>query len=285
MKLELLRVFAVTAEQGSLSLAAAQLGRTPSAVSMALAQLEGHIGGSLFESDRKNRLTPLGLLVLEESRRATEAFERSTDAIRRYALSTAGTVRIAAVPSATVTLLPKVVASFRNERPDVRLEISDLDTASVMHRIRLDEADIGIISSSPGDIAAGEVISLDPLGIVCHPEGQIAGAVAAGTSLSWALLEKEPLIANPLCRLVAAPILKDLLGRCNLEARNTTALLAFVKNRLGATVLPEGAMPAISEGLLFLRPTDAPAYRELRKVHGDRKALSPVARAFWRQLG
>ena len=64
MKLELLRVFAVTAGQGSLSLAAAQLGRTPSAVSMALAQLEGHIGGSLFESDRKNRLTPLGLLVL-----------------------------------------------------------------------------------------------------------------------------------------------------------------------------------------------------------------------------
>lgn len=130
------------------------------------------------------------------------AFDRSTDAIRRYALSTAGTVRIAAVPSATVTLLPKVVASFRNERPDVRLEISDLDTASVMHRIRLDEADIEIISSSPGDIPAGEVISLDPLGIIsargadrrCGGGGDVAVMGAFGKRAA----DRQP--AVPPCR-------------------------------------------------------------------------------------
>ena len=98
MKLEMLRVFQTTAAHGSLARAAEALGRTPSAVSMMLLQLEQEVGGALFEAGRKSRLTPLGLLVLEESRRANEAFERSVGAIRRYATATGGLVRIAAVP-------------------------------------------------------------------------------------------------------------------------------------------------------------------------------------------
>ena len=74
IKLEMLRVFRTVAEQGTLTGASAVFGRTPSAVSMMLKQLEDHIGAPLFETDRKNRLTPLGQLVLEESSRATDAF-------------------------------------------------------------------------------------------------------------------------------------------------------------------------------------------------------------------
>ena len=77
------------AAQGTLAGAAAALGRTPSAVSMMLAQFEKEVGGALFETDRKSRLTPLGQLVLEESHRATDAFDKSTDAIRRHVMSTA----------------------------------------------------------------------------------------------------------------------------------------------------------------------------------------------------
>ena len=92
IKLEMLRTFRIVAEQGSLTAASSLLARTPSAVSMTLAQLEDHIGAPLFETDRKNRLTPLGQLVLEESSRATDAFARSVEAIGRHAISTAGTV-------------------------------------------------------------------------------------------------------------------------------------------------------------------------------------------------
>ena len=64
IKIEMLRVFRAVAEQGSLARAADVLGRTPSAVSMMLSQFEWHIGAPLFETDRKNRLTTLGALVL-----------------------------------------------------------------------------------------------------------------------------------------------------------------------------------------------------------------------------
>ena len=60
MRLELLKTFRIVAEQGSLARAADILGRTPSAISMSLSQLEAELGAPLFETDRKNRLTPLG---------------------------------------------------------------------------------------------------------------------------------------------------------------------------------------------------------------------------------
>lgn len=284
IKLEMLRVFRVTAEKGSLGSAADALGRTPSAVSMVLSQLEDDIGAPLFESDRKNRLTALGKLVLEESRRATDTFARSVDAINRHARSTAGTVRIAAVPSATVTLLPDVVAKFQRVSPAVRLEISDADSAEVRRRVDADEADIGILSTGVAESGGGTVILRDGLGIFSRQGGPISQAIAAGSPPSWQLLALEPLISNPLCALVDHDILPTLLADCNLESRNTTALLAFVRGGLGATILPKSAYQGWDDSLFFCAPENPKASRNLRKICADIRHLSPAGTAFWNAL-
>lgn len=280
----MLRVFRVTAERGSLAGAAEALGRTPSAVSMTLAQLEDSVGAPLFETDRKSRLTPLGQLVLDESARATDAFARSLEAIRRHAASLAGTVRVAAVPSATVTVLPGVIAAFRVGRPDVRLEISDVDTQAVRRRVRLDEADIGIISAAPEDMSGGTAIMEDELGIACRADGPIACIAQSTGAASWDLLRREALIANPLCHLVSHPAVAEALSGCNLEARNTTALLSFVRAGLGVTVLPGSAVPAHLGDLSFVVPTDPRAHRELRKISRAEGGFSPAVAAFWSAL-
>lgn len=283
IKIEMLRVFQVVAAQGTLAQAAAVLGRTPSAVSMVLSQLEDHVGAPLFEADRKNRLTPLGLMVLEEGGRATDVFDRSVEAIHRHALSTAGTVRIAAVPSATVTLLPRAIAAYRVERPKVRLEISDVDSTAVLRRLHRDEADIGVVSADTQGATTATEILQDTLGIICHPDGPIAAAAAAAAK-GWGLLALEPLLANPLCRLVKDPAVDALVDRATLTARNTTTLLAFVRTGLGATILPSSVMAAESPGLLFIKP-DAPEVRRRLLVRTNpRRQLSPAALAFWNSL-
>ncbi|MCV2863758.1 LysR family transcriptional regulator [Albidovulum sediminicola] len=282
IKLEMLRTFRVVAEQGALADAADLLGRTPSAVSMTLARLEENIGAPLFETDRKNRLTRLGEMILEEAVRATDVFDSSMGAIRRLTASTAGTVRIAAVPSIIATLLPGAIARFRFAHPEVRLEISDLDSASVRRRIRLDEADIGILSAAVDEPGEGVTVAADRLGIVYRTDGPIARALAEGEGApSWSLLALEPLISNPLCSMVESPVVARLLEACNLEARNTTALLSFVREGLGATVLPEGAVPILGSAIGFVRPDDPPTRRALRMIcRADRK-LGPAAQAFW----
>jgi DNA-binding transcriptional LysR family regulator len=284
IKIEMLRTFQIVSEHGTLAHAADILGRTPSAISMMLSQLEDHIGAALFEADRKNRLTPLGLMVLEESSRAIEVFDRSVEAIRRHALSTAGTVRIAAIPSATVTLLPKAITEYRKQRPQVRLEISDMDSAAVMRQLQRDEADIGIVSATVGSAAAAAEVMQDVLGIICHPDGPIAVAArapqAADCPQGWDLLRLEPLLSNPLCRLVKDPVVDALADQAALSARNTTTLLAFVRAGLGATILPSSVMTAETSGLLFIRP-HAPAVRRSLLVRDNpKRQLSPAARAF-----
>lgn len=287
IKLEMLRVFRIVAEQGNLSGAARELGRTPSAVSMMLAQLEDNIGAPLFETDRKNRLTMLGRLVLEESNRATDAFARSLDAIERHRKSLAGTVRIAAVPSATVTLLPDMVMQFRDIHPDVRLEISDVDSAAVYRRIKFEEADIGIVSAVAGGDQErnGTVILYDDLGIVSRAGGDIARIVAQDSGhTGWEVLELEALIANPLCGMVDDPAVQRMLLTCTLEARNTTALLSFVRRGLGATILPQSTIRAQSEGLVFFAPGTPPVRRALLKIANPDRTLNPAASAFWDRL-
>ena len=280
IKLEMLRVFRVVAEKGNLAGAADVLGRTPSAISMMLAQLEEDIGAPLFETDRKNKLSPLGILVLDESGRATDTFSRSVDAIRRHAASLAGTVRVAAVPSAVGTILPDIIHKYRAERPDVRLEISDVDSDSVRRRIALDQADIGILSTTPDDRNGGEPILRDRLGIVCNASGAIA---KSGTE-SWELFSLESMIANPLCALVSHPTVKEANEKSNLEARNTTALLSFVSANLGATILPQSALDKDRSDLVFIAPNDPVVHRELRKISRANSRFSPAAEAFWNSL-
>lgn len=281
IKLEMLRVFRVVAEQGSLSRAAEALARTPSAVSMMLTQFEADVGAPLFETERKNRLSKLGELILEEAVRATDTFHGSTEAIRRLTGSIAGIVRVAVVPSVTVTLLPRAIATYREIRPEVRLEISDVDSAAVRRRVRLDEADIGILTASGHDDGSGVTIMRDRLGIIFRAGGRIDATLRGGGTPGWNLLRQEPLIANPLCVLVDHPLTAEMLEHSSLEARNTTALLSFIDEGLGATVLPESIMRKFTGELRFVAPNDPAVTRDLRMIHSSRRRLSPAAQALW----
>jgi DNA-binding transcriptional LysR family regulator len=284
IKLEMLRVFRIVAEQGSLADAARVLGRTPSAVSMMLAQLEDNIGAPLFETDRKNRLTKLGDLILAEAVRATDTFQASAAAITRLTTSIAGTVRIAAVPSVIATRLPAALDRFRRTHPEVRLEIDDVDSATVRQRIRRDQADIGILTARPEGAPEGVALGDDALGFVCREGGPIARALDGGAAPAWALLALEPLIANPLGALVSDPTVAAQHCACTLESRNTLALLSFVRQGLGATVLPEGATALLGEGLRFACPQDPATRRHLRMIASPERRLTPVAEAFWQTL-
>lgn len=276
IKIEMMRCLRAVAREGTLAAAAARLGRSPSAVSMMLAQLTESVGGPLFETDRKNRLTPLGRMVLEECERALDAFERAAEAIGRHARSTAGTVRIAAVPSAAVLLLPAAIRAFRARRPDVRLEIGDLDSAAVLRRVQFDEADIGIASAPAQGALRAEPLTSDRLGIVCRADSAVAARQAAG----WAALGDAALVANPLCDLVDHPLVRRKTEDAALTARNTTTLLAFVRAGFGATILPAAALRDAGPEIVFFAPDNPARSRTLALLTSATKPLSPAARAF-----
>ena len=171
IKLEMLRCFCAVAEAGTLSEAARRLGRTQSALSMTLKQLEDHLGRSLFEGERKNRLSPLGQEVYEMALRQLQQFDDTLSAIETSARSPRGLLRIYSVPSVAALVFPSTLAEMQRRHPGLATELRDTDSAEVFRALLHSKADIGIASGQTG---AGGVrrIALfeDGFGLVASPD-------------------------------------------------------------------------------------------------------------------
>ncbi|MBT2130583.1 LysR family transcriptional regulator [Aliiroseovarius lamellibrachiae] len=277
LKIGMLRGFATVARNGNLSDAAASLGRTPSAVSMMLKQLETHLGEPLFETDRKNKLTALGAFVLEQAEREIQQFDNTVKAIEGFANATHGHVRIATVPSVAGTVIPQVFSRYINEFDNVDIEIRDMDSSSILHELSRDRIDIGIATLGENSVGFhSQLLLSDTFGVVCspaHPLAQTKGPI------QWAALEGHRLIANSLSAGIKAPASQNLHAKALLSAHNLTSLLAMVRADIGVTILPKMAAWATTPPDLVFKPLADEQIR--RQVHLLRKAdsaLSPAAR-------
>lgn len=282
IKLEYLRVFAAVAEARALNEAAERLGRTPSAISMTLKQIESSLGGPLFEGERKSALTPLGAFALVHARRAVAEHDAASAAIQRFARGEEGDVRIAAVPSAATRLLPGAVARLRQLRPGVRINLRDIDSAAVVRAVEDKSVEIGI--ASPAAMSASvaqEFLLEDPFVLLCREDHPIA---RQGRTAKWSDIDPSEFIANGLCANISAAEVAELAGQAPLMVHNVSSLVAFVAAGYGVTLLP---MLAISASIGDLRavPLEAAGVgRKLFSITQPNETLSPAASALLAQI-
>ena len=282
IRVEMLRCFAAVARSGSLAAGAQTLGRTPSAVSMMLKQFEAHLGSPLFETERKSRLTALGMFTLDEATRELDHFERTVANIQAFAGSRAGLVRVATVPSVAETILPQVVQAFLQDRPGVRIDIRDMDSAGVLREIERERVDLGFASAdSAGETIVRDELFSDAFGVVCRADHPLA---AADGPLNWQALAPWPFIANGLCVQIADAGFQRVYGGSQLMVRNTTSLLALVRAGVGITVLPQLVAARASNELAFVRAADGTARRHIHLLHSTQASQSPAARHFERAI-
>jgi len=278
IKIEMLRYFAAVARSGNLADAAAALGRTPSAVSMVLKQFESHLGSPLFESERKNRLTTLGAFTLSEATRELDHFERTVAAIENFASAKSGFVRIAAVPSIAEAILPTVTRIFLRDRPGVRIDIRDMDSAAVLRELERERVDLGLATGTGAgsDVRREELFS-DTFGVVCRADHAL---VEQDLPLTWDDIGAWPFIANGLCAQIADPVFQRIFTSSQLMVRNTTSLLALVRADMGTTVLPRLVVQCADRELAFLPIADENARRRLDILCRAHAELSPSAQSF-----
>ncbi|KQY93322.1 LysR family transcriptional regulator [Caulobacter sp. Root1455] len=123
--------FTTVARRRSFTVAAADLGVTPAAVSHAVKQLEARLGVVLFaRTTREVGLTEAGRRYLQGAQPAVEAMEAATVSARSLGEGPAGTVRLTTSRLALRMLLAPVITDFSRAYPDVRLEVV-VDDASI----------------------------------------------------------------------------------------------------------------------------------------------------------
>lgn len=246
VKLSQLRIFVAVAEMRNIQDAGERVGRSPSAVSIALKQLETDIGAPLFETDRKSTLSSVGRFVFEEARAELTRHDRMMHEIKAYADGNLGRVAIACVPSVATQILPGVLERFIRLKPGVELDVRDIDTAAVIRAIERGTVDIGI-AGMPADTRNIEFSPWfrDELVLVCasnHP-------LSKNPEVTWHGLEGQNVIANGVMETLSTTGLSFTNGSSNLMVRNNTSLLALVRNGVGVTVLPRLSVPEPIEGI------------------------------------
>jgi len=272
-----LRVFLEVADLGNIKDAAEKIGRTPSAVSMSLKQLEEHLGGSLFESDRKTTLTSLGEYVLTVARAEVRGFDRSVAAVQAYARNEIGRLEIACVPSVATQIMPMVLNDFLAARPDIELDVRDADSESVELSIERQRVELGIAGRpANAGIVAFTPVFRDRFVLVCSAENPLARTDAPVHASD---LGGVRFIANGASARMRDPEFQAISQASRLMVRNVTSLLALVRADFGVTVLP--ALSAAADKAVCCRPlAGEDLYREVGLLTRAGRALSPVAEAF-----
>jgi DNA-binding transcriptional LysR family regulator len=162
-----LRAFVYTVKLGTLTRAAEALFLSQPTVSLQLKALERELGTTLLERTRR-RITPTdaGEALYELARPLVEGWETLDDDFRARMKGMAqASLTIAAGTSTIQYLLPPLVRAYREQYPDVHLELANVTGRGGLAMLRADEADfaVGSMLDVPHDLAYAPVYHFDPM--------------------------------------------------------------------------------------------------------------------------
>lgn len=141
-----LRCFATVATELNFRRAAERLNMTQPPLSRQIQLLEHNLGVELFtRSTRSVALTAAGRAFFIEAQHLLERAEQAALAARRIARGDIGSVSISFVGSAVYEFLPRVIAEARLSQPQVKIALSEMNTAQQHEALRARRIDLGIV--------------------------------------------------------------------------------------------------------------------------------------------
>ncbi|MCG8393361.1 MAG: LysR family transcriptional regulator [Pseudomonadales bacterium] len=160
---EILRSFVAIAETESFTQAAAEVFRTPSALSMQIKRLEEQVGHQLFVREaRRVTLTGEGEAMLGYARRLLKL---NQEAISHFtAPELEGTVKMGTPDDIGTRILPQVLTQFSRSHPAVKVNVIVGRSIDMMKQLDAGKLDLVLITigkhSRP---ARGEIVHSEPL--------------------------------------------------------------------------------------------------------------------------
>lgn len=279
MTLDQLRIFIEVADRGHVTRAAEALGMSQSAVSAAVAALEGGYQTRLFDRvGRGIQLTETGRIFLREARAVVDRAAMARSVLQDLAGFPAGSVDIAASQTIATYWLPRRLAAFHSANPRVRLNVLIRNTNEVETAVADGEVNIGLVEGPTQHPALiRQQIDRDQIVLVVAADQPPPPVKARGRldlkAVTWVIRE-----AGSGTRRV----LEDLVRREGLSIDDLNIQLVLPSNEavreaieagVGATIISRHVVAsAIAAGKLTEIPIQLPQREYALVRHRDRHA-------------
>lgn len=151
---------------GSISEAARALHRSQPAVSTLIANLEEELGMPLFERHRSRLIRkPEARHFYAEAEAILERLARATRTMKDFATLQEGRLRIACMPASSQFVMPRLVADFVRDKPNVKVSLMMRASMIIEEWIASQQYDVGL-AETPAPNKALDIIPFE-LRCVC----------------------------------------------------------------------------------------------------------------------
>ncbi|MEG7488417.1 LysR substrate-binding domain-containing protein [Enterobacter hormaechei] len=228
IRLRHLHTFVAVAQQGTLGRAAETLNLSQPALSKTLNELEQLTGTRLFDRGRLGaQLTLVGEQFLTHAVKVLDALNTAGQALNRKEEPASDIVRVGALPTAALGILPAAIGQFHRQQKHATLQVVTMKNTVLLAGLASGGLDLGIGRMSDPELMSGlnyELLFLESLKLVVRPNHPLLqDTVTLSRVMEW------PVVVSP----------KGTVPRQNAEA-----LL-----QMQGCTLPSGCIETLSASL------------------------------------
>jgi len=257
MDLRKLRYFITVAEEGHIGRAATALNISQPPLTRQIHQLEDELGVALFNRTPKGmEITEAGKIFLEESKNIFALVEQATERTQRAGTGKLGRLDVAIFGSGILDTIPRILLSFRQDYPDVKVVLHTMGKAMQIEALRQRRVSVGfnrILSPLP-DITT-ELIRSESILVAVNTTTPLGKK----SIVDFNELENQPMILFPS---QGSPNFKDkILNLCRQanftpevshEVGDAVTGVSLVAGGFGVCIVPESAAALKVAGVTYL---------------------------------
>ncbi len=148
MTITQLKYVLAVAEHQNFTLASEKCFVTQPTLSMQIQKLEDELDVLIFNRKKKPiALTPIGQKIIEQAKVIIDESHRINDIVEQQKGFIGGEFRLGIIPTITPTLLPLFLNNFIKKYPKVNLKIEELNTQSILKKLKDGHLDAAIAST------------------------------------------------------------------------------------------------------------------------------------------
>lgn len=235
--------FLAVAEEQHFGRAAGRLHMSQPPLSHQIRLLEKELGVELFvRTTRHVELTAAGSELLAGARQSLAQLDHAIDSAQRIQGGAAGILRLGFVSTVASRKLSEWLHGYREQHPDVELQLFHLTSAQQAAALQEGSIDVGFCRAPPGGSVRSRVLVREALFAALPESHPLAGRrrlrVDALRNERFVMWDREQtsgiaLTALSLCRK------HGIEPQVALEVTNPSAMLGFVADGVGVAIVPD----------------------------------------------